>query len=261
MTYAVLANGLFVERGGKELMRLDELALNAGEVLAVVGPNGAGKSTLLRALTGEWRSAGELLLWGKPLTNWSRVELAQHMAVMPQQSHLQFDFSVREVVELGRLPHRHQTPAANRAAVQDVLDLLGLHVFEGRRFTSLSGGERQRVQFGRVLAQIWKVPHPNLLLLDEPTSALDLAQQKQVLDLAREQAASGCAVLAVLHDLNLAARYAHRILVLKNGRMAHFGTPESVLTNDMLQFAFGVEAQVERARCDGRPVVVVEAGV
>ncbi len=260
MTDAISVSGLTVSRSGQKLLNLARLQLRAGELLAVVGPNGAGKSTLLRALTGEWASHGQLTLLGRPLREWPRPLLAQRMAVMPQNSHLQFDFLVHEVVALGRLPHRAREPGINHRAVQEVIDVLGLEPLKHRRFTTLSGGERQRVQFGRVLAQIWGVEQPGLLLLDEPTSALDLAQQKQVLDMARAQSQQGCAVLAVLHDLNLAARYADRIVVLKDGTLKHEGTPDAVLTDGILRSCFGVTATVERAMADDRPMVVLSRG-
>jgi iron complex transport system ATP-binding protein len=260
MTDAISVSGLTVSRSGQKLLNLARLQLRAGELLAVVGPNGAGKSTLLRALTGEWASHGQLTLLGRPLRAWSRPLLAQRMAVMPQNSHLQFDFLVHEVVALGRLPHRAREPGTNHHAVQEVIGVLGLESLKHRRFTTLSGGERQRVQFGRVLAQIWGVEQPGLLLLDEPTSALDLAQQKQVLDMARAQSQQGCAVLAVLHDLNLAARYADRIVVLKDGTLKHEGTPDAVLTDGILRSCFGVTATVERAMADDRPMVVLSRG-
>ena len=260
MTDAILASQIGVRRNGKSLLELSHLHLRSGELLALVGPNGAGKSTLLRALTGEWVCQGDLAILGQPLRNWTRPLLAQRMAVMPQNSHLQFDFLVHEVVALGRLPHRAREPRINHRAVQDVIEVLGLEPLKHRRFTTLSGGERQRVQFGRVLAQIWGVEQPGLLLLDEPTSALDLAQQKQVLDMARAQTFNGCAVLAVLHDLNLAARYADRIVVIKDGDLKHEGTPDAVLTDGILRSCFGVAATVERAKTDDRPMVVLSRG-
>lgn len=257
MNLVILASQLSILRGGRQLLDLTSLELMEGEILAVVGPNGAGKSTLLRTLTGEWHTSGRLEVLGKPLSRWSRRDLAQRMAVMPQQSHLQFDFSVQDVVEMGRLPHRLKAPSLNRQAVDGVIDALGLDAFRDRTFTSLSGGERQRVQYARVLAQLWDAEAPSLLLLDEPTSALDLAQQKQVLDLARVWVGRGCSVLAVLHDLNLAARYADRMLVMKAGRSVQCGQPEAVLTQETLGETFGVEAVVERAHCDARPIVIV----
>jgi iron complex transport system ATP-binding protein len=260
MTDAVAISHLTVTRSGKVLLNLAHLQLQPGELLAGVGPNGAGKSTLLRALTGEWACRGDLAILGQQLRDWSRPLLAQRMAVLPQNSHLQFDFLVHEVVALGRLPHRAREPRLNRMAVDAVIDALGLDALQQRRFTTLSGGERQRVQFGRVLAQIWDVEQPGLLLLDEPTSALDLAQQKQVLDMARAQSQKGCAVLAVLHDLNLAARYADRIVVLKAGALAHEGLPDAVLTDAVLNSCFGVAATVERAKADDRPMVVLSRG-
>lgn len=134
-----------VQRGGRTVLDLNGVSVRvqAGEFVALIGPNGAGKSTVLKALTGEWAAQGHIHLLGQPLPSWSRPRLAQRMAVMPQQSHLNFDFTVREVVALGRLPHRGKSAAQSRAAVDAALTALTLHNFAARRFTTLSGGERQ----------------------------------------------------------------------------------------------------------------------
>jgi iron complex transport system ATP-binding protein len=256
----LLVDDLGIVRGSRRILEAVSFGLAAGEFLGVIGPNGAGKSSLVRALTGEWASTGGVRLFGYPIAAWRRADLACRVAVMPQSAHLNFDFTVREVVELGRLPHRRAPPATNRAAVDGALGALDLDPWRDRLYTRLSGGERQRVQFARVLAQVWDSPDPSLLILDEATSALDLAQQKAVLDLAQRHAQRGGAVLAVLHDLNLAARYAGRLMLMKQGRVVADAAPEGVITTARLAEAFTVDAAVDVARCDGRPVVVIRPG-
>lgn len=261
MTVATVlsVSGLGVTRGDNTLLKNVDLSIDAGEWVTAIGPNGAGKSSLVRALTGEWRSSGDVRLFGRALREWPREALARRLAVMPQSERLDFGFTVSEVVELGRLPHRNASPAVNRAAVAAVLEALDLMRVKDRLYTSLSGGERQRVQFARVMAQIWKGQEPTLLILDEPTSALDLAQQRSVLDLAFQVGTSRGAVFAVLHDLNLAARFSHRLLLLSNGTLVRDAPPVEIVTRDELARSFAVEAVVETSTTDGAPIVLLHA--
>jgi len=243
-------------RDGRRLLHDVSFDVSPGEFVAVVGPNGAGKSTLLRAVTGEWPSEGQVCVAGRRRAHWHREALARRLAVMTQQPHLNFAFTVREVVELGRLPHRGAGARANRRVVETVLTALKLQGVADRSYLSLSGGERQRVQFARVAAQIWDSVEPAVLLLDEPTSALDLAQQESVLGLVRGLRQRGAAVVAVLHDLNLAARHADRIAMLQAGRMVCLGSPHQTLQPPVLRQVFGVETDTLRCPRDGRPIVV-----
>lgn len=246
-----------VRREGRALLDAVNLEVADGEFVAVVGPNGAGKSTLLRAITGEWTSDGQVSFGGRPRRAWDREGLARRLAVMTQQPQLNFAFSVREVVELGRLPHRGAGAQADRRVVDEVLAALDLEGFADRSYLRLSGGERQRVQFARVAAQIWAPQDPALLLLDEPTSALDLAQQQSVLGLVQRMRARGTAVVAVLHDLNLAARHADRIALLGAGRLLGLAAPQQALQPAVLREVFGVEADTLSCPRTGRPLVVV----
>ena len=250
------ARGLGVQRAGRTLLSDLSFALHPAQFTALIGPNGAGKSSLIRAMTGEWPAQGDLRLFGQARTHWPRRTLAQRVAVMPQQSTLSFDFTVREVVAMGRLPHRHLRAAHNAAHVEAVLDELKLTALAARPFTTLSGGERQRVQFARALAQIAGREEAALLILDEPTAALDLAQQAAVLGLARRRSALGTCVLAVVHDLNLAARYADRVLMMQGGRLHADGGVASTYQAATLSAAFGIKVDVEHTVCDGAPMVI-----
>ena len=252
-------SSLRVERGGRVTAAVEGLEIAQGEFVAIVGPNGAGKSTVLKALTGEWPSRGRIELFGRELGRWPRRELATRLAVMAQSAQLSFDFTVEEVVALGRLPHRGEPRTRAREAVRVALDSLGLLAEGARAYTRLSGGERQRVQFARVLAQLWGGPPARLLLLDEPTSALDLRQQRSVLELARRAVHDGASVVAVMHDLNLAARYADRVAVMARGALQRIGSPDECLTVPVLNQAFETEVDVERAATDGLPFVLVGA--
>ena len=247
-----------IQQAGRSILENVSLSLHAGEFVAVIGPNGAGKSTLIRALSGEWKASGEIRLFGCLLKNWDRTALARRVAIMSQVSRLEFGFTVEQVVTMGRLPHRAVTASVNQARVDAVLEALGLNAVAKRVFTTLSGGERQRVQFARALAQIEGNTETSLLLLDEPTSALDLAQQKSVLDLAKKRTLYNTGVLAVMHDLNLAARYADRVVILAQGALAVDTNPDSALTHELLRMTFGVDAAIEKAKCDNKLMIILK---
>ncbi|MCP3058302.1 heme ABC transporter ATP-binding protein [Myxococcus sp. K38C18041901] len=242
------ARGVEVWRGRGRTLGPLSLELAPGEVLAVVGPNGAGKSTLLSAFAGELPcTVGEVLLDGRPLSKWPPRERALRLGVLPQESSLGFGFTVLEVALLGRSPHPMRGDSgADLEVAQAALDVMDIRHLSSRPYTSLSGGERQRVQLARVLAQLWDAPaHGNrYLLLDEPTSSLDLSHQHLVLEEATHFARNGGAVLAVLHDLNLAARYAHRIAVIAGGRLVEIGPPAQVLRAELIASTFGLQVQV-----------------
>ena len=231
----------------------------------MVGPNGAGKSTLLRALAGDVATAGgDVRLAGRPLGRWRPVELARARAVVLQHAGLDFDFTALDVALLGRAPHsgvlRHTRDIAIAAAA---LAACGAAHLRGRAYPTLSGGERQRVQLARALAQIWDVrpDAPRYLLLDEPTAALDLAHQHHVLQKLLEWAQRGTGVLVVLHDLNLAAAYADRVLVLRAGRSVACGPPAEALTAAVVEVAFDIRVALVDAPGLSRALIVPQPAV
>ena len=243
---ALRAEGVSLSIHHKRLLQSTDFCLEGGEIVAICGPNGAGKSSLLRLLSADIHaSGGRVSLNDRPLASWAARARAQTLGVLSQQTHLNFAFSVEEVVTLGRTPHasgrlRDQqiVTAALRAVASDHLRV--------RCYTDLSGGEQQRVQLARVLAQLWE-PSPHgerFLLLDEPTASLDLAHQALVLDVVKDFAAQGVGVCLVVHDLNLAARCADRLLLLREGDIVAAGSPVEVLTEATLQAVFDVKVQV-----------------
>lgn len=219
------------------------LTLAAGEMVSLIGPNGGGKSTLLRLAAGVLRPrAGCVRLSGQAVTGLRRGEIARRIAVVPQDFSVQFAYTVREVVALGRIPHRTRlgiASASDRAAVEHALRLTGMEVFGERIFNEMSGGERQRALLALALAQ-----ESGVVLLDEPTAHLDIKHQIEVLELLRQlNVERGLTVLAVLHDLNLAARYFPR-LVLFNRHVVADGPPAQVLDAGLLARVYETPVQV-----------------
>lgn len=227
-----------------------------GTVTAIVGPNGAGKSTLLSVLSGERTpTRGTALLNGQPLASIPPDVLARRRGVLPQEALLAFGFTGREVALLGRTPHTTSRAEDERAALR-ALDAADVAHLAERRYPTCSGGEKQRLHLARVLAQL-DSDAAAVLLLDEPTAALDLAHQHRVLATARRLAVErGLAVVAVLHDLNLAAQYADRVAVLDRGRIAAEGTPAEVLRPGTVRAVFGIDVLVLEHPTLGYPLVV-----
>jgi iron complex transport system ATP-binding protein len=235
------AEAIEVRAGAKSLIRDVSIDLAPGEFLAVIGPNGAGKSTLLGSLSGDRAvSRGRVLLDGHSIDKWRKRALAHRRAVLPQHSSVAFDFTARQVVRLGLLAHRGWlSESRKQAIVEQALAETEALAFADRSYTVLSGGERQRVQLARVLAQCDADPSAKpFLLLDEPIAGLDLAHQHVALASARRRARRGMGVLAVLHDLTMAARYADRVAILENGRLAALGPVDSVLEPTALSRIF-----------------------
>jgi iron complex transport system ATP-binding protein len=247
-----------VRLGQREVLGGVDLAAHAGEVLALVGPNGAGKSTMLAALAADLPAArGELRIAGRPAAELSAPELALRRAVLPQSATLSFPFPVEDVVRMGRAPCAGTVlEEQDDAAVAEAMAATEVAGFAARPFSALSGGERARVALARVLAQ--RAP---LLLLDEPTAALDLRHQELVLRVCRERAAAGDAVVVVLHDLGLAAAYAHRVAVLHAGRIAAEGPPATVLDDEMLSRVYRQPVEVLPHPRTGAPLVVPKRGM
>ncbi|MDX3381073.1 heme ABC transporter ATP-binding protein [Streptomyces niveiscabiei] len=223
------AHDLHLSLGPHPILHGITLPVRAGEVLALVGPNGAGKSTLLAALAADLPATkGAVHIHGRPAQDWTPPELALRRAVLPQAATVSFPFPVEEVVRMGRAPHS-TSPEEDEAIIGEAMAATEVTPFATRPFSALSGGERARVALARVLAQ--QAP---LLLLDEPTAALDLKHQELVLRICRDRAAQGDAVVTVLHDLGLAAAYAHRVAVLHNGEIAAEGPPTEIFTDALL---------------------------
>ena len=244
---------------GQALLSQVSLQARPGELLAVLGPNGAGKSTLMRMISGEWPLQQGAIQWqGQDLAAQRSEEMARTRAVLTQKVHMSHAFPVREVVLMGRYPHFKRQPSpTDWALVDQCLARTETHHFAARNYQVLSGGEQQRVQLARALAQVAQAGGPFLLLLDEPLNNLDIRHQYALMQEAQRFASQGHVVLMVMHDLNLAARFADRILLLKQGRTQALGPPWQVLTESHLTETYDFPMQVMPHPTQGFPVVHV----
>lgn len=241
-----------VDIHGARLLDALQLSAGSGEVLGLIGPNGSGKSTALRCVYRALKpTSGAVLAGERDVRAVSIRQTAQQIAALTQEGSADFDFTVEEVIAFGRAPHkRGNEPLTIReqAMCAEAMRRVDVAHLAGRGILALSGGERQRVLIARALVQ-----QPQVLILDEPTNHLDIRHQVELLSMVR---AAGLTVLVVLHDLNLAAAVCHRLGVLHEGRLVTSGTPEEVLTPELLERVFGVEATVVTHPLTGAPQVL-----
>lgn len=243
----------------KTLLQEVSLSVAPGEFLAICGPNGAGKSSLMRLISGELApSAGKVHWHGQALADWPLLKLARQRALMQQRAEVGFDYSAIEIILLGRHPHhqggsRPQDIEIAMAALQEV----NASHLAAQIYSTLSGGEQARIQMARVLAQIWEASAgPRLLLLDEPTAALDPRQQHRILEIARRWANKGdVAVIAIVHDLNLAAQYADRIALMRDGRLQAIGDVSSIMTPAAVEACFDLPCILLSHPDGGTPMI------
>lgn len=237
------ATSLRVRLGRKPI--LDDVSISAdpGQFTVIVGPNGSGKTTLMRALTGELPYEGSITLSGHEIAALAPDQLAGQRGVLPQATSLAFPFTVAEVIRIGC--------ETSGAKAQDLIPLalsaVGLPGFSGRFYQELSGGEQQRVQLARVLAQVWQPvgkAGPRWLFLDEPVSSLDIAHQLGIMRLAADYARRGGGVLAVMHDLNLTALFAQKVILMHQGQVVAQGAPDAVFTDRLLSYAYDCSLRV-----------------
>jgi iron complex transport system ATP-binding protein len=246
MTARIRLDGVTVAYRGRAALRDASLEIAAAERVAVVGPNGAGKSTLLRVVAGlVTPAAGSVELDGRPIASLDRIAIARRLAVVPQLPTLPFATTVEQVVALGRLPHEHPVRGlrpADRSAVAEAIERVGVGHLMGRDARELSLGERQLVLLAMAVAQ-----ESPILVLDEPTVHLDLRHQVEVMDLLADlNAREGTTIVAVLHDLGLAAHFFPRLILLDGGRIVADGPPAEVLSPDRIREVFGVDPGLVR---------------
>ena len=233
-------------------------SIQEGEWWGIIGPNGSGKSTLLQLISGVDKiSSGELTIQGRHVSSYSRRELSQMLAVLQQDGLPAIHYPVRDIIEMGRYPFqdwlgRDRSKAAANI-IDDIMNRLQLIDLSDRPLDELSGGQRQRVALGKVMAQ-----EPNILLLDEPTTYLDIYYQLQFMEMvATWRKETGITVIAVLHDLNLAAQFCDKLLVLQEGKVVGMGTPDEILTEDNIRQVYGVNPAVVQHPVSGVPQILL----
>ncbi|TCZ73771.1 ABC transporter ATP-binding protein [Paenibacillus albiflavus] len=239
---------------------LNDISFNIqqGEFIGLIGPNGSGKSTLLRMLSGVERvDQGVVELRGKRVHEYPRKEIARWLAVLEQEALPSLGFTTREIVEMGRYPFQNwlgDDSNNGHQLVDRIMEHLQLQDIEDRKIDTLSGGQRQRVALGRVMAQ-----EPLLLLLDEPTTYLDIAYQIQMMDYIHQwQVECGLTVVAVLHDLNLAAQYCTRLMMVSKGQIVADGKPEEIISPELIKQVYGTEPIVLKHPTSGVPQILLQ---
>ncbi|MFB9777933.1 heme ABC transporter ATP-binding protein [Brevibacterium otitidis] len=251
MSPALAAENVSVTLGRNEILRSVSLSAEAGQVISLVGPNGAGKSTLFGVLSGDHApTSGQALIDGRPLGDFSLKELARTRAVLPQDHLVRFSYSVEEIVGLARLSHQ-TSPEEDEQIVSQAISDVELAGMRRRDVQTLSGGEMGRAAFARVLAQTTPI-----VLLDEPTAALDLRHQESLLTRVRQLREHGACVITVLHDLNLAAAYSDRVIVLADGQIRADGTPAEVFSAELISEVYRQRVLVTEHPTRGCPLVL-----
>ena len=249
--------------GVKRIVTDIDFTAAAGEVVAIIGPNGSGKTTFLKALTGDLPYAGSIAINGREVASLKAWQAAAMRAVLPQATALSFPFTVREIIRLGLTSGRSGTLPGEDGRLPDrALARVDLDGFAGRFYQELSGGEQQRVQLARALCQVWAPVldgQPRYLFLDEPVSNLDIKHQLLIMNIARDFARRGGGVVAILHDLNLTAMYADRVHLMHRGRLAAAGTPQDVLSDDMISRVFECRLKVGALPARGMPFVLPQS--
>ena len=252
VTYAYTGNGWQLDPSTFSVAR--------GDILGIIGPNGSGKSTLLKLAAGVLKAhSGKVLLAGDDMTQLKRRQIARILGYLPQHVQSHFDYTVEEVVAMGRFPHLKGAGfmgAHDLEVIRQSLKQAEMSRFRQRRLSRLSGGERQRALLASVISQ-----EPHILLLDEPTTALDIHHQMKVFAILVALAKKGTAVVVVTHDLNLASVFCKQVLLLKEGCIIHHGRPSDILKKEVLASVYGKGLEIMTHPTTGKPVVVPNAGV
>ncbi|MGM0502223.1 MAG: heme ABC transporter ATP-binding protein [Bacillota bacterium] len=220
------------------------LTVKEGEIFGILGPNGSGKSTLVKLLSRYLKAeSGEIYLADKNIKSYQQQQLMTKLAVLPQQQNVGFDFTVQEIVAMGRKPYLKQwqgLTTADQEVIADCLELTNTTQFAQRRINSLSGGEKQRVFLAQTLAQ-----EPEVLLLDEPTSELDINYQLEIFNLIQTLQQQGLTIVVIMHDLNLASQYCNRLALLSQTKIKQIGIPQEVITEEIIKDVYGCSVDVE----------------
>jgi iron complex transport system ATP-binding protein len=252
--------GITYQVGKKSILNGITTEFSKGQFHVIVGPNGSGKSTFLKIFSGELKpSSGEVIYDDEVIHTTQKLKLAKKRAVMSQQPELHFPLAVSEVVMMGRYPHFNFKPSSTDIAIcKEAMQKTEVEEFADRNYLTLSGGEQQRVQFARVLSQIWETNNNDhkYLFLDEVVSHLDLKHQQQVLQIAKTLCENNVTVICILHDLNLALRYADRILFMKDGAICHEFIKGQTLSPEIIKEVFEVNVSILHDENSATPLLI-----
>ena len=246
--------------GKKQILKNVSASFLPGEFNMILGPNGSGKSSFLKIFSGEINKfQGTVLYEDKKIKELRKEELAKKRAVMSQQADLGFPLLVEEVVMMGRYPHFTFNPNKKDITIcSEVIERMDLVEFKERNYLTLSGGEKQRVQYARVLAQVWEKPTDSYryLFLDEPLNSLDISYQHEFLQVAVELIKDHTVLIAVMHDINLAAHYADNLFFFKEGELVVHGKPKDILSAAMIEKVFNIKTTVIENPVTGKPLII-----
>tara|TARA_B100000579_G_scaffold118368_1_gene95219 strand:+ start:1225 stop:1998 length:774 start_codon:yes stop_codon:yes gene_type:complete len=247
---SVRCESIDINLNKREILKNISIEVNEKEILSIIGPNGAGKSTLLKSLAGDINPInGNIFYDEKNISQIDIQERAFTRSVMSQLQPIAFDFSVKEIVEMGWIDRGESNYADEfDNAVYEVINKCGVKDLIDRNFNTLSGGEQRRIHFARTLLQLWRPSNsndPKYLFLDEPTANLDLTYEIKLLNIVREEAQAGAGVMLVLHDLNLAAKFSDKVAILKNGSLVDIGIPKDILKSSLLSDIYEIEVEVK----------------
>ena len=248
---SIKAKSIFWEVDNKRIIKDISLEISLGEVVSIIGPNGAGKSSFLNVLSGDIKpTSGSVCFDETNLKDISIQERSFMRSVMSQSQQIVYDFSVKEIIEMGWLDRGIASYSGNfKEAVMKVASECSVHNLLEQKFNTLSGGEQRRVHFARTLIQLWRPSNshdPRYMFLDEPTANLDILHEQNLMKLVRSKAMEGIGILLILHDLNLAAKYSDKLVIFKNGSLIKSGSPEEVLQSKVLTEVYGLDMEVAK---------------
>ena len=248
---SIKAKSIFWEVDNKRIIKDISLEISLGEVVSIIGPNGAGKSSFLNVLSGDIKpTSGSVSFDETNLKDISIQERSFMRSVMSQSQQIVYDFSVKEIIEMGWLDRGIASYSGNfKEAVMKVAGECSVHNLLEQKFNTLSGGEQRRVHFARTLIQLWRPSNshdPRYMFLDEPTANLDILHEQNLMKLVRSKAMEGIGILLILHDLNLAAKYSDKLVIFKNGSLIKSGSPEEVLQSKVLTEVYGLDMEVAK---------------
>ena len=242
--------------GNKDVLRDISLDINEGDFISIIGPNGSGKSTLIKIMNNIYQpKRGKVILREKAIEQYRTKDIAKEISLVPQEVDINYDFTVEDIVAMGRYPHLKALEAESDKdykIIEEAMILTNVYDLRDRKVTEISGGEKQRTMIAKAIAQ-----DSNIILLDEPTSSLDMNHQIEIMDfLTKLNKEKKLTVITVLHDINLASRYSNKLILIKDGRVIDRGSPAEVVTEENMRDAYNLEAAIDLNRYTNKTYLV-----